>query len=191
MRKPSRSRSVRPFVKSNKNDYKDAEAIAEAVQRPTMRFVPIKTQDQLDLQALHRVRDRLVSRRCGQPDPGVPVGTRDHLPPPRSSTSRGITTLPTFLTCSPYKPLKTLPRLYPPSRRESRAIIVRPSCTTRSSCRHGTSSIKRRRGCHSSLQTTTRSIRQAPITAATVPNNRSGTSASPPASQVVRRSNRN
>jgi len=39
---------VRPFVKSNKNDYKDAEAIAEAVQRPTMRFVPIKTQDQLD-----------------------------------------------------------------------------------------------------------------------------------------------
>jgi transposase len=54
---------VRPFVKSNKNDYRDAEAIAEAVQRPTMRFVPIKTKDQLDLQALHRVRDRLVSRR--------------------------------------------------------------------------------------------------------------------------------
>jgi transposase len=54
---------VRPFVKSNKNDYKDAEAIAEAVQRPTMRFVPIKTEDQLDLQALHRVRDRLVSHR--------------------------------------------------------------------------------------------------------------------------------
>lgn len=54
---------VRPFVKSNKNDYRDAEAIAEAVQRPTMRFVPIKTQDQLDLQALHRVRDRLISRR--------------------------------------------------------------------------------------------------------------------------------
>lgn len=54
---------VRPFVKSNKNDYNDAEAIAEAVQRPTMRFVPIKTTDQLDLQALHRVRDRLVARR--------------------------------------------------------------------------------------------------------------------------------
>jgi transposase len=56
---------VRPFVKSNKNDYIDAEAIAEAVQRPTMRFVPIKTEDQLDLQALHRVRDRLVARRTG------------------------------------------------------------------------------------------------------------------------------
>ena len=56
---------VKPFVKSNKNDYVDAEAIAEAVQRPTMRFVPIKTIDQLDLQALHPVRDRLVSRRTG------------------------------------------------------------------------------------------------------------------------------
>jgi transposase len=54
---------VRPFVKSNKNDYIDAEAIAEAVQRPTMRFVPIKTDDQLDLQALHRTRERWVARR--------------------------------------------------------------------------------------------------------------------------------
>ena len=54
---------MRPFVKSQKNDYADAEAIAEAVQRPTMRFVPIKTDEQLDVQALHRVRDRLVERR--------------------------------------------------------------------------------------------------------------------------------
>jgi transposase len=54
---------VRPFVKSNKNDYVDAEAIAEAVQRPTMRFVPIKNEAQLDLQALHRVRDRWMGRR--------------------------------------------------------------------------------------------------------------------------------
>jgi transposase len=53
----------RPFVKSNKNDYCDAEAIAEAVERENMRFVPIKTEDQLDLQAVHRVRDRLVARR--------------------------------------------------------------------------------------------------------------------------------
>jgi len=50
-------------VKSNKNDFVDAEAIAEAVERKNMRFVPIKTDDQLDLQAIHRVRDRLVSRR--------------------------------------------------------------------------------------------------------------------------------
>ena len=54
---------VKPFRKSNKNDFLDAEAIAEAVTRQNMRFVPIKTDDQLDLQALHRVRDRLVQRR--------------------------------------------------------------------------------------------------------------------------------
>lgn len=54
---------VKPFVKSNKNDFIDAEAIAEAVTRHNMRFVPIKTDDQLDLQALHRVRQRLVRRR--------------------------------------------------------------------------------------------------------------------------------
>jgi len=54
---------VKPFVKSNKNDFIDAEAIAEAVDRENMRFVPIKTGDQLDLQALHRVRDRLIARR--------------------------------------------------------------------------------------------------------------------------------
>jgi transposase len=54
---------VKPFVKSNKNDFLDAEAIAEAVARQNMRFVPIKTDEQLDLQAIHRVRDRLVRRR--------------------------------------------------------------------------------------------------------------------------------
>jgi len=54
---------VKPFVKSNKNDFIDAEAIAEAVERENMRFVAIKTDDQLDLQALHRVRDRLMARR--------------------------------------------------------------------------------------------------------------------------------
>src|SRR5215813_3350918 len=54
---------VKPFVKSNKNDMRDAEAIAEAVTRPTMRFVPIKEIDQQDIQALHRVRERLISER--------------------------------------------------------------------------------------------------------------------------------
>jgi transposase len=49
---------VKPYVKTNKSDYIDAEAIAEAVARPTMRFVPIKTDDQLDMQSLHRVRER-------------------------------------------------------------------------------------------------------------------------------------
>jgi transposase len=50
-------------VKSNKNDFIDAEAIAEAVLRPTMRFVPLKTEEHLDLQALHRVRERWIQRR--------------------------------------------------------------------------------------------------------------------------------
>jgi transposase len=54
---------VKPFLKSNKNDFLDAEAIAEAVARQNMRFVPIKTDDQLDLQALHRMRDRVVHHR--------------------------------------------------------------------------------------------------------------------------------
>jgi len=54
---------VKPYVKTNKNDCIDAEACAEAVTRPTMRFVPIKTDDQLDLQSLHRVRERWMVRR--------------------------------------------------------------------------------------------------------------------------------
>jgi len=54
---------VKPFLKGHKNDFRDAEAIAEAVLRPTMRFVPTKTLEQRDRQALHRVRDRLISQR--------------------------------------------------------------------------------------------------------------------------------
>jgi transposase len=54
---------VKPYVKSNKNDRRDAEAIAEAVTRPTMRFVPLKAVDQQDIQALHRVRERLIGAR--------------------------------------------------------------------------------------------------------------------------------
>jgi transposase len=54
---------VKAFLKGNKNDFRDAEAVAEAVQRPTMRFVATKTAEQLDLQGLHRVRARLVSER--------------------------------------------------------------------------------------------------------------------------------
>jgi transposase len=54
---------VKPYVKSNKNDMRDAEGIGEAVTRPTMRFVPIKEVDQQDIQALHRVRDRLMGER--------------------------------------------------------------------------------------------------------------------------------
>ena len=54
---------VKPYVKSNKNDTIDAAAIAEAVTRPSMRFVEVKTADQVDLQALHRIRDQMVTNR--------------------------------------------------------------------------------------------------------------------------------
>src|SRR5439155_21696027 len=54
---------AKPFRQGQKNDFRDAHAVAEAVQRPTTRFVPAKTDEQLDLQALHRVRSRLISER--------------------------------------------------------------------------------------------------------------------------------
>ncbi len=54
---------VKPYVKSQKNDTIDAEAIAEAVTRPMMRFTQVRTTDQIDLQAPHRIRDQLVSSR--------------------------------------------------------------------------------------------------------------------------------
>ena len=54
---------VKPYIKSNKNDMRDAAGIGEAVTRPTMRFVPTKEVDQQDIQALHRVRERLIGAR--------------------------------------------------------------------------------------------------------------------------------
>lgn len=84
---------VKPFLKGHKNDYRDAEAIAEAAQRPTMRPVPLKSAEQLDLQALHRVRSRLIGQRtavinqirgflleCGIPVRQGPAGLREALP---------------------------------------------------------------------------------------------------------------
>ena len=57
---------VKPYVKSNKNDAADAEAICEAVQRPTMRFVALKSPEQQDIQALHRMRSLAVSQRTAK-----------------------------------------------------------------------------------------------------------------------------
>lgn len=57
---------VKPYVKSNKNDANDAEAICEAVARPTMRFVAIKTIAQQDIQAVHRIRSELVQQRTAK-----------------------------------------------------------------------------------------------------------------------------
>jgi hypothetical protein len=54
---------ARPYVKAQKNDARDAEAFAEAATRPTTRFVELKSPEQLDMQSLHRIRDRLVGER--------------------------------------------------------------------------------------------------------------------------------
>ena len=54
---------VKPYVKSNKNDANDAEAICEAMSRPSMRFVAVKTVEQQDIQAVHRVRSGLMDQR--------------------------------------------------------------------------------------------------------------------------------
>jgi transposase len=63
---------VKPFVKGQKNDYNDAEAVAEAALRPNLRSVREKTQDELDLQAYHRIRAAgLKAHRHHQPDPGL------------------------------------------------------------------------------------------------------------------------
>ena len=85
---------VKPFVKSQKNDLLDAEAIAEAVQRPTMRFVPLKTTDQLDLQAIHRVRTAgSPSHRGDQSTARVSAGARGDIscrtPCPERALPRG------------------------------------------------------------------------------------------------------
>jgi transposase len=58
-------RFVKPYIKTNKNDANDAEGICEAVTRPSMRFVPNKSQEQMDMQAMQRVRDRMVRDRTG------------------------------------------------------------------------------------------------------------------------------
>ena len=82
-------RYVRAYLKGNKNDFRDAEAIAEAVQRPTMRFVATKTAEQLDLQALHRVRSRLVSERTAIATRSAPSCLTVASPSPRVSTGCG------------------------------------------------------------------------------------------------------
>jgi len=95
---------VKPFVKSNKNDFIDAEAIAEAVDRRNMRFVAIKTEDQLDLQAMHRVRERVMQRRTavinqlrafllerGMVFPKSPIRLREAIPAVLENVEENLT----------------------------------------------------------------------------------------------------
>lgn len=83
---------VRPYVKAQKNDDRDAEAIAEASLRPTMRFVPVKSEVQSDLQSLHRARERLIAERTAlnQPPAGGAVGTWDHRGAGASQAREGV-----------------------------------------------------------------------------------------------------
>ncbi|MEO5353047.1 MAG: IS110 family transposase [Magnetococcus sp. XQGC-1] len=96
---------VKPYVKSNKNDRADAEAICEAVQRPNMRFVPIKSVDQQDLQSLHRVRSMVIAHRTALINQirgllieygiVIPKGAnqvRSHLPDILADITNGLTT---------------------------------------------------------------------------------------------------
>jgi transposase len=57
---------VKPYVKSNKNDANDAEAVCEAMSRPNMRFVAVKTVEQQDIQAAHRIRSELIGHRTSK-----------------------------------------------------------------------------------------------------------------------------
>ena len=96
---------VKAYVKSNKNDFRDAEAIAEAVTRPTMRFVAIKTVAQQELQALHRLRSGAVTQRTavinqiglllefGITVPRGPTALRRHLPEILETVDGGVAAL--------------------------------------------------------------------------------------------------
>ena len=97
---------VKPFVKGNKNDANDAEAICDAVSRPNMRFVPVKSTEQQDIQMLHRVRSGLVAERTAQANRlrgflgeyGIVIGPgltqlRKHLPEILADDAHGLSAL--------------------------------------------------------------------------------------------------
>ncbi len=88
---------VKPYVKTNKTDANDAEAICEAMSRPSMRFVAVKTVEQQDLQAVHRVRSSLIRERTAKANQLRGAGVRvrsggaatDQLPAPRGAAMAG------------------------------------------------------------------------------------------------------
>ena len=109
---------VKPYVKTNKNDAADAEAICEAVQRPSMRFVPAKTIEQQDLQSLHRIRSQVVARRTAQSNQirgllleygiTVPQGigyVRAQIPALLEAADNGLSDLFRELLCELYEEL--------------------------------------------------------------------------------------
>lgn len=112
---------VKPFVKSNKNDRNDAEAICEAVVRPTMRFVAVKSREQQDRQALHRVRQRLVGQRTalinqirgllleyGITIPRLPSAVRRQLPQILEDADNGLSPMARRLFAGLYEELNEI-----------------------------------------------------------------------------------
>ena len=82
---------VKPYVKTNKNDYNDAEAISEAVTQPNMRFVPVKSSEQQGWQLLHRFRQQAVEQRTAL----VNWVFRNHPPPNSGNIRHGNPVTPT------------------------------------------------------------------------------------------------
>jgi len=78
---------VKPYVKSNKNDANDAEAICEAMSRPSMRFVAVKSIEQQDIQAVHRVRSELMTHRTAKANQIRGLVTEYGLVAPKHMTS--------------------------------------------------------------------------------------------------------
>jgi len=128
---------VKPYVKTNKNDYNDAEAICEAVTRPGMRFVPIKSIEQQDIQALHRVRSLLVHERTALVNQirgllreyGVflPVGIsplRTRLPETLEEADNGLSPIIREVVAGQYERLRGLDRLISDYDRRLQAIFT-------------------------------------------------------------------
>src|SRR3984885_16236786 len=78
---------VKPYVKSNKNDANDAQAICEAMSRRSMRYVAVKTVEQQDIQAVHRVRASLISERTAKATQLRGLGGENGLGAPREIAS--------------------------------------------------------------------------------------------------------
>ena len=105
---------VRPYVKSNKNDANDAEAICEAMSRKSMRFVTVKTVEQPDIRAVHRIRQGLVGQRTAKANPIRGLVAEYGLVAPRNMAQRGIAVLLARrprkradgpLSAAPYRPV--------------------------------------------------------------------------------------
>lgn len=126
---------VKPYVKGNKNDYNDAEAIAEAAQRPNMRFVPIKSIEQQDTQNFHRQRERIKKERTALVNQtrgllaeyGVVINkgvaaVRKSLPDILEDAENGLTALTRELFAELYEELRTIDKRFEQCERRIRTM---------------------------------------------------------------------